>query len=124
MSKDYFPEFDPIAERGVRGTSLLHLKLAAVFPDWSSNRIAKWLGINPRSLQRMLAREPDGSRQAEIPPGLVQRVEAQGQIVQDVGVGPLLDTYIDDMLRNGVDEEVLAAWLASRYRKLMDREID
>lgn len=114
--KDWYIGMDP------EEVGLLHFKLGGVFPEWSSNRMAKWLGINPRTLQRMLSRRPE-IRQ-KVPDGLMQRIGDQRNAVSEFELGDQIDDLIKRAQRNGIDDEVIGAWLAHRYKKLMGRDVD
>lgn len=114
--KDWYIGMDP------KEVGLLHFALGGVFPEWSSNRMAKWLGINPRTLQRMLSRRPE-IRQ-KVPDGLMQRIGEQRDAVHEFELGEQIDDLIKRAQRNRIDDEVIGAWLAHRYKKLMGRDVD
>lgn len=122
MSED--PDFDPLADHNVRGRSLTHFKLALVFPEWSSNRIARWLGINPRTLQRMLSKDPDVAERNKIPDDLAGKIAHQQSALNQYNLGEELDITIRNAKRFNIDDEVIGAWLAHRYKKLLGRDID
>lgn len=117
-----FDDADPHLGIEVRDLSLFHLSLAGIFPEWSSNRISKWLKINPRTLQRMLSKRDDIHK--PIPDGLRARIKNQQEFVQEFGLGAEIDDLITDAKAAGIDDEVIGAWLAHRYKRLMGRDID
>lgn len=121
---DSFEDNDPYLGQGISGVSLLHLSFAGIFPEWSSNRISRWLGINPRTLQRMLSKKPEIQARNQMPGALRARIGDQQEAVTEFELGKRIDDLIARATAAGIDDEVLAAWLAHRYKRLMGREID
>lgn len=101
--------------------SLFALTLAAVFPAWSSKKIARWLDLNPRSLQRMLAKGTDAP---PIPDRVKKQAGEMADRVRDARLAERLDEFIADMRAHGIDDDVIAAWLSSRHKRLVDRDIE
>jgi hypothetical protein len=104
-----------------RRHSLFALTLAAVFPEWSSKKIARWLDLNPRSLQRMLGKGPDSP---PIPDRVKKQAGEMADRVRDARLAEHLDDFIASMRSQGIDDDVIAAWLSSRHKRLVDRDIE
>lgn len=102
---------------------LLNAQISSVFPEWSSTRMARWLGVNARTLQRWM-KSGDQIDEAELPADLRAKVNAQAARIRDIDLPGQIDAFIDRQRENGIDDEVLAAWLAHRYKGLIGREID
>lgn len=103
--------------------TILHSLLRDVFPIWSSNRMSRWLGINPRTFQRML--KPDGDRNSQgVPQGLVDKLSDMRQRVQALDLETRFDAIIQDARAAGVDDEVIGAWIAGSHQKLLSRPLE
>ena len=98
--------------------------ISTIFPEWSSTRIARWLGVNPRTLQRWMKTKDGQLDESQIPDALQVKIRDQAARVADIDLAGQLDHFIERQLENGIDPEVLAAWLAHAYKDLVDREID
>lgn len=103
---------------------MMHAKIMTVFPSWSSQRMSRWLGVSSRTLQRWLAAGKGQVPTLEVPEDLQHKISSQAQIIEDTGFVDALDHFIAQWRGNKIDDEVLAAWLADRYAKLIGREID
>lgn len=103
---------------------LVHMLLAQVFPSWSTTRISRWLGVNARTMQRWLSLGRGTVPEEELPPELLHRIQAMAKTMEDTGFPDALDHFIAQWQGNGIDNEVMAAWMADRYAKLIGREID
>lgn len=105
-------------------SDFLHAKIAAVFPEWSSIRISRWLGINSRTLQRWISLGKGKVPDDEVPPTLASKIEQQAMRVQDINLAGQVAEFVRRQQENGIDDEVIAAWLADAYKQLIGREID
>lgn len=105
-------------------SDFLHAKIAAVFPEWSSSRISRWLGINSRTLQRWISMGEGKVPDEEVPSTLAAKIEQQAARVQDIDLKDQVADFVRRQQENGIDDEVLAAWLADAYKHLIGREID
>lgn len=103
---------------------LLRAAIATVFPSWSSQRMSRWLGVNPRTLQRWLAAGQGEIDESDIPPELADRITAMAHTISDTDFEKHLDHFLTQWKANGIDDEVMGAWLADRYARLIGREID
>ncbi len=115
---------NPLADHNVRGRSLTHFKLAVVFPEWNSARIARWLGINPRTLQRMLSKNPQIAAENPVPEWMSDKIAGQDSALNMYKLGEELDDVIKEAKGWNLDDEVIAAWLAHRYKKLLGKDIE
>lgn len=124
-----YPRRPPIfyVDDDMRG-DLIRDKLMTVFPSWSATRISRWLDINPRTMQRWLSVGKGTVPEEELPADLQHKISAQAQVIEDMEFVKSLDTFIEKWTvgpkETTVDPEVMAAWLADRYAKLINREID
>ncbi|WP_116654003.1 hypothetical protein [Pelagibacterium sediminicola] len=98
--------------------------ISTIFPEWSSTRIARWLQVNPRTLQRWMKTGSGQLDESEVPADLQAKIRDQAARVADIDLAGQLDHFIARQRENGIDDEVLAAWLADRYKDLVGREID
>jgi hypothetical protein len=112
------------AGHNVRGTSRTHMYLSMIFPEWSSNRIARWLGMNPRTLQRMMSKNHEIAERRDIPEGQQDAISKAISAVSIFKPGEKLDALIAEAKDAGLDDEIIGAWLAHRYKLLLDRDID
>lgn len=130
-SKDslVYPRRPPLLylDDDMRG-DLIRAKLMTVFPSWSATRISRWLDINPRTMQRWLSVGKGTVPDEELPADLQHKISAQAQVIEDMGFVKSLDDFIEKWTvgpkETTVDREVMAAWLADRYARLINREID
>ena len=103
---------------------ILTLAIKQAMPEWSSTRMSRWLGVSSRTLQRWLATGSGQIDEAEIPADLRDKITQQAHLIEEIDLAGQLDHFIKQQLDNGVDREVLAAWMAHRYKVLVQREID
>lgn len=103
----------------------ISMGLAKIFPEWSSTRISRWLGVNPRTVQRWLKSGRGEFLDETIPADVTAKILAEANHIQDIDLGGQLDRWIEMQLgKNTVDKEILAAYIAHRYKKLVGRDID
>lgn len=99
--------------------------LTSIFPEWSSTRISRWLGVNPRTVQRWLGAGRGELVDEIIPQDVADKILTTAARIEDIELGGQLDQWIEMQLNgNKVHPEVLSAWLAHRYKKLSGRDID
>lgn len=115
------------ADDDMRG-DMMHAKIMTVFPSWSSQRMSRWLGVSSRTLQRWLAAGKGQVPTLEVPEDLQHKISAQAMVIEETKFPQRLDEFIakwtEGPPETSIDKEVLAAWLADRYAKLIGREID
>jgi IS30 family transposase len=103
----------------------VHTALLSIFPEWSSTRISRWLGVNPRTVQRWLKSGRGEFADETIPDDVVAKIRAMATKMENIDLGGQLDHWLETQIRrNEVPNEVLGAWLAHRYRQLMGKDID
>lgn len=107
---------------------ILHLRLITLFGEWSSGRISRWTGINPRTLQRWMTLGDGHIPDDEWPEDLAAKISAQSVLVDGVEMHERIQGLIKDLTDrpdgNNIDPEIVASRLAIEYRKLMGREIE
>ncbi len=131
VSKDSirYPSRPPIPylDDDMRG-DLIRAKLMTVFPSWSATRISRWLDINPRTMQRWLSVGKGTVPDEELPEDLQHKISAQAMVIEETNFPQRLDEFIakwtEGPPETTIDKEVMAAWLADRYARLIGREID
>lgn len=114
----------PLTQGDVIGTAL-----SKIFPAWSSTRISRWLGVNPRTVQRWLSAGHGEFLDEKIPPDVAGKILETATHIENIDLGGQLDRWIYMQLDekpngNHVDKEILGAYLADRYKKMMGRDID
>ena len=103
----------------------LHTALLKIFPEWSSTRISRWLGVNPRTVQRWLRSGRGEFEDESIPDDVANKILSTASQLEDQDLGGELDRWISMQLRdNRVHPEILGAWMAHRYKLLMGKDID
>lgn len=123
MRKDEQPPMMP--DGHITKGDALHTALLKVFPEWSSTRISRWLGVNPRTVQRWLSAGRGEFVDDAVPDDVSAKILSAASRIEDIELGEQLDRWISMQLKdNRVHPEVLAAWLAHRYKKLAGRDID
>jgi len=104
---------------------ILFLKISTLFGGWKAGRISRWTGINQRTLQRWQGLGVEGRiPDHEWPEQIASAITAQLQIVEDIEMVRRMDDQIKAFQKAGVDDEVIAAWLAHHYKKLVARDIE
>lgn len=91
-----------------------------LFPERSSSRYARFLGIGQRSIQRFL----DGEKVWEATPEQVQMFEDQKTAMTSSGYVGKLQAAISDAKAAGVHDEIIAAWLAAAHRSVASRPVE
>jgi len=104
---------------------LLFLMISTLFGGWKAGRISRWTGINQRTLQRwqglgVEGRIPDD----EWPQEVANNIQQQLRIVEDIQMRERMDEQIKTFQAAGVDDEVIAAWMAHYYKQLVGRDIE
>jgi len=107
----------------------LGFELAQIFPEWSSTRISRWLGVNPRTVQRWLKVGRGEFVDETIPDDVASKIRTTAAHIENIDLGDQLDRWMTMQLSakpkgNGVDKEILAAYMAHRYKRLTGRDID
>lgn len=105
-------------------TPFIRVAVSAVFPEWSSTRMAKWLGVNPRTIQRWMTTDDPQISDEEVPADLRAKMRQQAQVIQEIDLGGQIDHFIEMHRKNGVEDEVLAAWIAFKYKQNFGRDIE
>lgn len=121
MAQDEQPKMTVPMTKG----DVVHTDLLTVFPEWSSTRISRWLGVNPRTVQRWLRAGRGEFVDEQIPDDVAHKIRTTAQHIADIDLGEQLDHWMQTQLRgNKVDKEILGAWMAHRYKVLMGKDID
>lgn len=103
----------------------ISIGLGKIFPEWSSTRISRWLGVNPRTVQRWLKAGRGDFLDETIPADVSAKILATASHIQDIDLAGQLEGWIEMQLgKNTVDREILAAHIAYRYKRLTGRDID
>jgi IS30 family transposase len=123
MSKEEWP---PMMHDGrITKGDAISSDLSIIFPSWSSTRISRWLGVNVRTIQRWLKSGRGEFVDEQIPSDVAGKIYSLARQIEDQDLGAELDRWIKMQVEdNRIPKEVLAAWLADRYLKLIGREID
>lgn len=103
----------------------LNVQLAQLFGSWTATRVGRFLGINPRTIQRWL-QDADGQLGSEdMPADLREKIAAQLKLVLEHQPLETIEEFVEEMRDDkGIDPEILAAHLAVVYRRLTGREIE
>lgn len=91
-----------------------------LFPERSSSRYARFLGIGQRSIQRFL----DGEKVWDATPEQVQLFEDQKSALTASGYVGKLQAAIADAQAAAVHDEIIAAYLAAAHRSVAGRSVD
>ncbi|HCO56221.1 MAG TPA: hypothetical protein DIT93_14565 [Pelagibacterium sp.] len=91
-------------------------RVALIFPDAASSRLARIGGVNGRTAQKWLSGE------APVPQDVADYVEQQYARVHSVRLKTLEDA-VERASADGVDAEVIAAHLSLIYAKLTGQKI-
>lgn len=98
------------------GLTHLSLRLHICFPDWSPARIGRFVGLNPRSVQRMFT----GPAESKMP--IPDRVKKQlldtADVVDEARVRERILALIAELQTDGVPDDVIAAYLGHYDKKL------
>lgn len=101
--------------------------LTKIFPEWSSTRISRWLGVNPRTVQRWLRAGRGEFADETIPEDVAAKIRTTAAHIENIDLGDQLDKWMTMQLSekgNNIHPEILAAYIAHRYKKLTGRDID
>jgi hypothetical protein len=103
----------------------LNTMLAQTFGAWSATRVGRFLGVNPRTVQRWL-KDGDGHLgSADLPADLRDKITAQHKLVLKHRPLETIEEFVEEMRdEKHIDAEILAAHLAVVYRHLTGREIE
>lgn len=105
-------------------TPFIRIAISSVFPEWSSTRMSRWLGVNSRTIQRWMTTDDPVISDQEVPQELRDRMRVQAEKIQEADLGGQIEHFIEMQRNNGIDDEVIAAWLAFKYKKHFGREIE
>ena len=103
----------------------LHVQLAQTFGTWTATRVGRFLGINPRTLQRWLKDAEGKLGSDDLPADLREKIAQQHALVLEHRPLETIEEYVEECRdKHGIDPEILAAHLAVVYRHLTGREIE
>jgi hypothetical protein len=103
----------------IDGPTLRH-HLERLFPEPSSARYARFLGIRQKSLHRFL----DGERVFDATPDQIDDFDIQAASMKETDFVAKLDAVLMEAGRGGVHPEIIAAWLAYAYKKETGRAVE
>src|SRR5690349_16100685 len=88
-------------------------KVAKIFPLSPAARLSRRMGLKLRSAQYMI----NGDNQP--PPNIEEWVDRQVKLISDFPLSARLDALIQEALDVGIDEEVIASFLAEAHDALV-----
>jgi len=103
----------------------LHTLLAQTFGTWTATRVGRFLGINPRTIQRWLQDAEGKLGRDDLPADLREKITEQHALVIKHRPLETIEEYVEECRDvHHIDPEILAAHLAVVYRHLTGREIE
>jgi len=102
----------------------LHVDLALLFMRWDAKKIARFLEVNPRTVQRWLSDAGGEVGSIDMPENLRQKVRDQAALFRKLNFGNWLEDNVMEAKAEGLHEEVIASCLATIYMRVTGREIE
>lgn len=103
----------------IDGPTLRHWQ-SVLFPEPSTARFARFIGIRQKSCQRFL----DGERIFDATPDQIDDFETQAEALKETDFVAKLDALLLEAGQGGVHPEIVAAWLAHAHKQKVGRPIE
>ncbi len=104
--------------------SLIHAQLMTLFGGWSTSRVARFLEVNARTVQRWMRDNEGQIPSREVPDDVQMLVRRQQQIIDDIELERMIADVVETAQANEVHPEVLGAHLARAYKRATGREVE